>query len=81
MMAEISKGPSESQHQMAVMKWTQQESIRRKWPELKLLLHIPNERYCTLSRERIYNEWASSAVFRICSFRSLADVIMAYGWR
>lgn len=47
MMAEISKGQSESQHQMAVMKWTQQESIRRKWPELKLLFHIPNERYCT----------------------------------
>lgn len=46
-MAGASKGPSESQHQMAVIKWTQQASIRQKWPELKLLFHIPNERHCT----------------------------------
>ncbi len=33
---------SEAQHQMAVIKWTQQPSIRSKYPELKLLHHIPN---------------------------------------
>jgi len=38
---------TEDQHQMAVIKWSQQESIRKKYPELKLLHHIPNERKCT----------------------------------
>ncbi len=33
---------SEAQHQAAVIKWTQQSSIRRQWPELALLFHIPN---------------------------------------
>ena len=46
-MANCNKGPSENQHQMAVIKWSQQASIRQKWPELKLLFHIPNERKCT----------------------------------
>ena len=32
---------------MLVVKWSQQEAIRAKWPELKLLFHIPNERNCT----------------------------------
>lgn len=44
---------SENQHQMAVIKWTQQASIRRQWPELKLLFHIPNERYCTPQQGKI----------------------------
>jgi len=34
---------SESQHQMAVIKWSQQPSVRRQWPELALLYHIKNE--------------------------------------
>ena len=38
---------TELQHQQMVIKWTQQPKIRQKWPELKLLHHIPNERYCT----------------------------------
>lgn len=38
---------TEDQHQAAVIKWSQQESIRKKYPELKLLYHIPNERKCT----------------------------------
>ena len=33
---------SEAQHQAAVIKWSQQPSIREKWPELALLYHIPN---------------------------------------
>lgn len=33
---------SEAQHQAAVIKWTQQPGIRRQWPELALLHHIPN---------------------------------------
>ena len=34
---------SEAWHQSSVLKWSQQPDIRRKWPELALLLHIPNE--------------------------------------
>lgn len=30
-----------------VFKWSQQPSIRAKYPELKLMYHIPNERHCT----------------------------------
>lgn len=33
----------ESKHQQAVIKWSQQPSIRSKWPELALLYHIKNE--------------------------------------
>lgn len=48
-----SKGPSENQHQMALIKWGQQASIRSKWPGLKLLFHIPNERHCTPQQGRM----------------------------
>lgn len=47
------KGLSEAQHQMAVIKWSQQASVRQKWPELKLLYHIPNERKCTPQQGRM----------------------------
>ena len=33
----------ESKHQEAVIKWSQQPSIRSKWPELALLHHVKNE--------------------------------------
>lgn len=33
----------ESKHQQAVIKWSQQPSIRSRWPELALLYHIKNE--------------------------------------
>lgn len=33
---------TEAQHQSNVIKWSQQPSIRAKWPELAMLLHIPN---------------------------------------
>ena len=33
---------TEAQHQSNVIKWSQQPSIRQKWPELALLHHIPN---------------------------------------
>lgn len=33
---------TEGQHQANVIKWSQQPSIRSKWPELALLHHIPN---------------------------------------
>lgn len=32
----------ETQHQSNVIKWSQQPTIRHKYPELKLLFHIPN---------------------------------------
>lgn len=35
------------QHQQHVIKWSQQPYIRDKWPELRLLHHIPNERQCS----------------------------------
>lgn len=33
---------SEARHQMNVIRWSQQPSIRSRWPELALLHHIPN---------------------------------------
>ncbi|MGX8711647.1 MAG: VRR-NUC domain-containing protein [bacterium] len=38
---------TETQAQQCVIKWSQQPSIRQKWPCLKLLHHIPNERQCS----------------------------------
>lgn len=38
---------TELQHQQCVIKWGQQPEMRAKWPELAMLYHIPNERYCT----------------------------------
>lgn len=40
-------GMTEAQHQQCVIKWSQQAHIREKYPELKLLYHIPNERKCS----------------------------------
>lgn len=34
---------TETQHQCNVIKWSQQPSIRAKYPELKLLHHVKNE--------------------------------------
>lgn len=33
----------ETQHQINVIKWSQQPRIRERWPELALLFHIKNE--------------------------------------
>ena len=33
---------TEAQHQAAVIAWSEQTSVRAKWPLLKLLHHIPN---------------------------------------
>lgn len=38
---------TEAKHQQYVIKWSQQPHIRHRFPELKLLYHIPNERKCT----------------------------------
>ena len=38
---------TEAQHQQNVIKWSQQADIRQRFPELKLLHHITNERKCT----------------------------------
>ena len=35
---------TEYQHQLTLIKWTQQPGIRQKYPELRLLFHIANER-------------------------------------
>lgn len=37
---------TENQEQMTLYKWSQQPSVRRQYPELKLMFHIPNERHC-----------------------------------
>lgn len=37
----------EDGHQYAVLLWSQQASIRARWPELSRLYHIENERQCT----------------------------------
>lgn len=33
--------------QQMLIKWSQQPSVRQRYPELKLLYHIPNERKCS----------------------------------
>lgn len=33
---------TEAQHQSTLMAWSQQPSIRQKYPDIKLLYHIPN---------------------------------------
>ena len=38
---------TERKHQQSLIKWSQQPRVREKWPELKLMYHVPNERYCT----------------------------------
>ncbi len=38
------KIPTEAQEQIWLIEWSQQPSIRKMFPELKLLYHIPNER-------------------------------------
>ena len=44
---------TEDRHQMYVIKWSQQPSIRQKYPELKLLHHIPNERKCSPAQGKL----------------------------
>ena len=36
--------PNETQEQIWLLKWGQQPTIRRQYPDLKCLFHIPNER-------------------------------------
>lgn len=38
----VKRPVTEAQHQSTLMDWSEQKSIRAKWPELKLLHHIPN---------------------------------------
>ncbi|MDO4945835.1 MAG: hypothetical protein Q4E74_11635 [Ruminococcus sp.] len=37
---------NEDKEQQTLIKWSGQACIRREFPELKLLFHIPNERKC-----------------------------------
>lgn len=41
----------ETRHQINIIKWSQQPSIRSRWPELSLLYHIKNE--TTEGKERV----------------------------
>ena len=54
---------SEAQHQAYVIKWSQQPSIRRQWPELALLHHIPNGGTRDAVGERLQ---AQGYVWRVC---------------
>ena len=38
----MDKPMTEAQHQTYIIKWSQQPSIRAKYPELALLYHVPN---------------------------------------
>ena len=38
---------AEQVEQVNLIRWTQQPDVRQKYPELKLLYHIPNERKCS----------------------------------
>lgn len=39
---------TEDQEQQNVIKWSQQPTIRKAYPELAMLYHIPNERKCSV---------------------------------
>lgn len=53
--------------QQMIVKWSQQATIRGKYPELKLLYHIPNERKCS-AREgaRLKSMGVKSGVPDLC---------------
>ena len=38
---------AEQREQINLIRWTQQPDVRQKYPDLKLLYHVPNERQCT----------------------------------
>ena len=38
---------AEQREQINLIRWTQQPDVRQKYPDLKLLYHVPNERKCT----------------------------------
>ena len=38
---------AEQKEQINLIRWTQQPDVRQKYPELKLLYHVPNERQCS----------------------------------
>lgn len=42
MKRKIARPETEAQHQAAVIKWSEQPEIRKTWPALKLLHHVPN---------------------------------------
>ena len=42
MKKRMPKPVTEAQHQAAVILWSEQEKIRKRWPSLQLLHHIPN---------------------------------------
>lgn len=44
---------NEDKEQMTLIKWTQQPAIRKAYPCLKLLFHIPNERKCSPQQGKI----------------------------
>lgn len=37
---------NEDKEQQMIIKWSQQANVRKTFPELKLMFHIPNERHC-----------------------------------
>ena len=37
----------EQMEQVNLIRWTQQAEVRQRYPDLKLLYHVPNERKCT----------------------------------
>lgn len=38
---------AEQREQINLIRWTQQPDVRQKYPDLKLLYHVPNERKCS----------------------------------
>lgn len=71
----------ESKHQQAVIKWSQQSSIRSKWPELALLHHIKNETREGAKQIAIDKAIGSRRACRICPCQYRAADIMDYTLR
>lgn len=68
---------SESSHQQAVIKWSQQPSVRERYPELALLHHIKNETKEGAAQVAVDKAMGVKRVCRICTCLSPAAAITA----
>ena len=79
----------ESRIQMAVLRWTQQAAVRRAYPCLKLMYHVPSGGYHSLyiemktpkGRVSAEQEWWAAELraqgHKVCVCRSLDEAVSA----
>lgn len=47
---------AEQREQINLIRWTQRPDVRRRYPDLKLLYHVPNERKCTPQQGKVLKD-------------------------